>query len=196
MLNYTKVADGISKVLSPVVIAMIATIIFVIGSPIETGTLGPVLSIITGLFFLSIFPTALIVYFYKKGVVDLDVSNRKKRTPLYIVIIGGYVVASVIFYVTNCKIMFVLSMAYVCVTSVATLLNFFTKVSAHSAGVTGPLSALIYVFGISMVPLFILFVPLVIWARIKLDAHTPVQLIVGSLTAIIITLLTYYLLYP
>ena len=195
MLDSTKVADIISKALSPVVIAMIATIIFVIGSPIGTGDLNPVLSIVIGLFFLSIFPTVLIVYFYKKGVIDLDVSDRKKRTPLYIVIIGGYVVASAIFYVTDCKIMFVLSMAYVCVTSVVTSLNFFTKISAHSAGATGPLLSLVYVFGVSMIPLFILFVPLVIWARIKLDAHTHIQLIAGSLTAIIITFLTYYLLY-
>jgi len=191
MIYSTKVADIISKALSPVVIAMITTIIFVIGSPIGTGDLNPVLSIVIGLFFLSVFPTALIVYFYKKGVVDLDVSDKKKRAPLYIVIIGGYVVASTIFYVTDCKIMFVLSMAYVCVTSVVTLANFFTKVSAHSAGATGPLLSLIYVFGVVAIPLFVLFVPLVIWARIKLNAHTSPQLITGALIAMTVTFLVY-----
>ena len=196
MKNPTKIADVLSKLLSPVVIAALATIIFVLASPIGTGELNPFVAIFIGLFFLSIFPASLIIYLCKKGVVDLYVSDRKMRAPLYAVIIGGYIVASAIFFVTDCKIMFVITMAYICTTSVATIANLLTKVSAHSAGAAGPLSALIYVFGISALPLFVLFVPIVTWSRLKLDAHTSTQLIEGIAIALIITFLVYAMLYP
>jgi hypothetical protein len=152
------------------------------------------LSIILGIIFLCIFPIFIIIYFYKKGTVDLWVSKREIRTPFYIVAIIGYLIGLIIFFNLNYKIMFVLSMAYILVTTVVMIANLITKVSSHTAGIAGPITALTFVYGIIALPLFV-FVPIAMWARIKLKAHNYLQLILGTILSIIVTFFVYMIFY-
>jgi hypothetical protein len=190
-----KIAENISKILSPVVIAFIATLWFSIFSPLQSHDLLTITtSIILGIFFLSIFPAFAVVYNFKKGKIDLWVSDRKTRTPFYFVALTGYIIASIVFFMLDYKAMFVLSIAYIFVTAVIMLVNLFWKVSTHSGGVTGPVTALIHGFGIYAIPLTAL-IPIVIWARLKLKAHSLMQLIMGVVIAAFFTSIIYLLLY-
>jgi membrane-associated phospholipid phosphatase len=91
--------------------------------------------------------------------------------------------------------MFLLALGYTIATVVLLVVNRFWKVSVHAAGVTGPIFALVFVFGIMLFPLSLIIV-LVSWSRIKLKKHTLAQTIVGSIIPIAVGLVVYPLLYP
>jgi membrane-associated phospholipid phosphatase len=60
------------------------------------------------------------------------------------------------------------------------------KISVHASGIAGPSTALIYAFGVMAAPLLLLALP-VAWARVKLGAHTILQVALGVLLTILIT---------
>jgi membrane-associated phospholipid phosphatase len=60
------------------------------------------------------------------------------------------------------------------------------KISIHASGIAGPTTALIASLGIWASIFFVLLVP-VGWARIKLKAHTPTQLLAGALVTVPLT---------
>jgi membrane-associated phospholipid phosphatase len=131
-----------------------------------------------------------VLYFHRKKVVDLYVSKKETRTPFFLIAIAAYSLASIIFYATNTKILFPMALGYTFVTIILLFINKFWKVSVHSAGVTGPIFALIFVFGIIVLPLSLLIL-LVSWSRIKLQKHTFRQTLVGALIPIAVGLVLY-----
>ncbi|HTW55690.1 MAG TPA: hypothetical protein VMG36_04495 [Thermoplasmata archaeon] len=66
------------------------------------------------------------------------------------------------------------------------------KPSVHASGVTGPATWLALVFGPGALVFFALLVP-VAWARLKLRAHTPTELVAGAGLAVGLTALQYAL---
>jgi membrane-associated phospholipid phosphatase len=136
-----------------------------------------------------------VLYFYRKNVVDLDISKKEMRTPFFVIAAAFYSIAAVIFFVTNTTIIFLLALSYAFVTIILLLINRFWKVSVHSAGVTGPIFALIFVFGFMILPLSLMIV-LVSWSRIKLKKHTFTQTFVGSLIPIAVGLVLYPVFLP
>jgi len=180
----------LSYILSAPMIALYVTIIFCLLSPIGLGSVDIFSSILIGLIFLVLIPMGSIYYFNK----DFDVNRKEERTRLYLISIVSYLISSAIFWLLNSHVMFVISMAYVFVSSGISIMNIFWKVSAHSAGVAGPTTALIYVFGTNLIPLYILTL-LVFWIRLKIKAHNILQLAAGAIVAIFITSLVYTLLW-
>ena len=187
-------ADFVSKFVSPPTIAIVATVCFSLWSPIGLGLLPPPLSILLCFSLLAFCPFLPVLYFYRKKVVDLYVSKKETRTPFFLMAIALYSVAAIIFFVTNTGIMFLLALSYTFVTIILMLVNRFWKVSVHSAGVAGPVFALIFVFGVMFLPLSLLIV-LVSWSRIKLKKHTFMQTLAGSLIPIAVGLVVYPVLY-
>ena len=188
-------ANILSYLFSPTLFAFYVLIIFFLFPPLSSTDNNQLLVILLAILFLCIFPIIAIIYYFKQGRVDIWVSNQKQRTPFYIVAITGYILASIIFYLMQDTTLFVLSIAYLGVTTAVTLGNFITKVSSHSAGVAGPIAAIFYVYGIPGL-LLILLIPLVFWSRLKLNAHTLTQLSLGVIIGISVTLLVYILLFP
>jgi membrane-associated phospholipid phosphatase len=90
--------------------------------------------------------------------------------------------------------MLVIALAYLCVASTTFMITLVWKISAHTAGVAGPITALVFVFGPSVLPLHILSVVMV-WSRVKLGAHTLTQAVAGVLVAIAVTSCVYFLSY-
>ena len=189
------VADFISKFVSPPTITIVATIVISLWSPIGLGLLFPLLSILLCFLLLVFFPFLPVIYFYRKNVVDLYVSKRESRTPFFLIALTSYSFAAIIFFVTNTKIMFLLALGYAIVTLILLVVNLFWKVSIHCAGVTGPIFALIFVFGVHVLPLSLIIVA-VAWSRIKLKNHTFTQTLVGALIPIAVGLVEYTALYP
>lgn len=69
---------------------------------------------------------------------------------------------------------------------VLTIITFKWKISIHTSGITGPVTALVYVIGSTMMPLFLTLIP-VIWARLELKAHTKMQLTAGAILTSLLT---------
>jgi len=182
----------ISEILSPTMVAMYVTIIFSLYSQLSVFNI--LLCIFIGNLFLSLIPTVSIYYLSKTGYADTEFSKRERRAIVYLIGLLCFVIASLIFWLLNFHIMFLISMAYVFVTSAVFIINLFWKISAHSAGVAGPTTALVYVFGPTLIPLYVVTL-LVIWVRLKIKVHNLKQLIAGALIAIFITLLVYTILW-
>lgn len=189
-LDRQKILLAVSLLCSAPATAAILSILMAKFSPIGIGSLSSIQAAMLGIAFLSVVPTLTALYFYRKGVVDIEVSERKKRTPIYAVAIGSQILAAFVFYVLAAKIMYVLSIAYVAVTVAILLINTQWKVSAHTAGVTGPATALYMVFGPSALPAFLFLIP-VITLRLKLKAHSVWQLVGGAIVSAAITYAVY-----
>ena len=181
----------LSCILMPPMIALYAIVSFSLFSPIGLGSLNAFSSIAIGVVFLVLVPLGS-AYYFNRGNIDVD--KKEDRVIPYLVGIVSYLIASSIFWLLNAHIMFVISMAYVFVTSAISIINIFWKISAHTAGVAGPTTALIYVFGLNLIPLYALTL-LVIWIRLKLKAHNMLQLMTGAIVAIFITSLVYTILW-
>jgi membrane-associated phospholipid phosphatase len=106
----------------------------------------------------------------------------------------GYAMGIATFLVLNNKLMFVMALAYLCVGLAMCLITLGWKISAHTAGIAGPTTALVLVFGIWVAPLYSLSI-LMVWARVKLCAHTPNQAVAGLIVAITITGIVFLLFY-
>ncbi len=194
-MNTSKtIANILSYILSPTVFAFYVILIFLLFPPLHDPK-NILVSLLLAIIFLCIFPVVLILYFKQKGKVDIWVSNQNQRLPFYLVAIIGYIIGSIIFYVRDETTLFVLSVAYVGVTTAITISNIFSKISSHSAGVAGPLLAVTLVYGVLALPTFLLL-PLVFWSRLKLNAHSLTQLTLGAIIGMVVTFFVYILLYP
>ena len=190
-----ELAALVSKFFSPPIVAIMATVSFSLWSPIGLGLLHPSSSILICFSLFAFLPFLPVLYFYRKNVVDLDISKKEMRTPFFVIAATFYSIAAVIFFATNTTIMLLLASSYAFVTIILLLVNRFWKVSVHSAGVTGPIFALIFVFGFMALPLALMIV-LVSWSRIKLKKHTFTQTFAGSLIPIAVGLVLYPVFLP
>jgi membrane-associated phospholipid phosphatase len=182
----------VSTLLSPTFVATYVTVIFSIFS---VSTLsGILISLSLGFLFLGLIPTASIYYFSRKGYADIDYTEKEKRGKVYLVAFCSYLISASIFLFLKIHSMFLISVAYLCVVSAISFINMFWKISAHSAGVAGPITALVYVFGYHLLPLYLLTL-VVMWCRLKMGIHDLKQLIAGALIAIFITFIVYKILW-
>jgi hypothetical protein len=185
----------ISEFVSPPAFAILATAIFSFYSPLGLGVLNPVSSFLLGIVFFAFFPFLPVIFVSGSKNVYTHVSEKKARTSFFLMALTSYSIATVVFFATDTKIMFLPAFGYVCVTLVLMIIDVFWRISAHCAGVAGPITALFYVYGIVAIPLFLFLVPLS-WARVALKEHTVRQTIGGALIAATIALAEYALLYP
>jgi hypothetical protein len=193
--SHEYLAGLISIFISPPIVAFFMSVIFSFFSPLGLGLFLPLSSVFLGFLFFCFFPFLPVIYLSKKKAAQPLVSKRNTRTPFFLIALVSYSIAAVIFLVSRTMIMFLPAFGYVCVTLALLIIDVSWKISAHCAGVAGPITALFYVFGIVVVPFFLLLVPLA-WARIALGEHTFKQTLGGAAIAIAIALVEYTILYP
>lgn len=191
-----EVARLVSRLTPAPLINLYVGAMMIIASPIE---LGPHLDAWTAFFICVVImvaaPVTPIIISAYKGFTDLDVASRESRPRFFLFSLACYGSAFLIYHIAACYIMSSLAAAYFTVTASIMLVTFRTKVSVHGAGVGGPGTALIYVFGLMALPVILVWLA-VIWARPVLKQHTVPQTILGVVIGIAVTSLTYYLLYP
>nr|MDO8082636.1 hypothetical protein [Candidatus Freyarchaeota archaeon] len=191
-----RVASLVSKVLTPQFIAFSVVLILAFASPIGTGPLlNSLYCFLLGIIFIVVLPISPVLVAYALGRVDIWVSSRTRRTPFFILAIVTYFIGALIFFYGKSTAMYAISLSYAFVTLAVTLINLKWKISVHTAGVSGPSTALVCVFGIVALPV-VAMILLVIWARIKIKAHTTWQSVAGAIVATLITLIVYPLVYP
>jgi len=159
---------------------------------------GPILSPTTALAIILalmvILPIVPIVVNTRRGEIDLDVSDQQQRTKFFLFSAGCYGLAWSMFALLACHIFAVLAAAYLAVVTSLIVLNTWTKVSVHAAGVAGPSTALIYLYGPQVSALVLLW-GLVVWSRVKLRQHTVRQGVLGVIAGMLVTYAVYALLY-
>lgn len=188
-------AKLLSILITPFSAAAVISVVFSWFSPIGVGPMMSALSsALIGILTLCVVPFLPVAYSARTGRTDLDVSDVSKRAPLYVPGLVSYAGAAAAFWTLENKIMFVMALAYLCVGVATFLVTLVWKISAHTAGIAGPTTALVIVFGPWIWPLYAVSI-LMIWSRVRLRAHTLTQAMAGLLVAIAITSLVFAVFY-
>ncbi len=188
-------ARVISRLSSAPLVNLYVAIIMIFWSPIGLGpVLDPWSALSVCIILMVTLPIAPIIYSAIKGTTDLDVSTREMRSGFFGFSLVCYAAAFLTYTLAQCDIMSSLAAAYFTVTASVMVATFRTKVSVHGAGVGGPGTALIYVFGVVALPVVLVWIA-VIWARPILKQHSTSQTVTGIVIGIIVTALTYFLIY-
>lgn len=141
------------------------------------------------LIFLSIGPLLYIIIGVRLGkLTDMDVSRRSQRAgPFLFGIISvmiGWLVLTLLNGPRNLQTVLIIT---VCSGIVMLTITCWWKISIHASSLGGVATVLTALYGAVMLPMFVLLV-LVSWSRVVLGRHTVTQVIAGSLTGIVISL--------
>jgi membrane-associated phospholipid phosphatase len=176
-------------------IGLAVVIIFAFFSPIGTGLLLPWQSLLVGIVFIAIGPVLPLTTMVVLGRQTFDVKSLRDRPLLYLAAILVYAAGAAVAWFFQDRCMATIAIAYVTVTSAVALISLFWKVSAHTAGVAGPITALTWVYGPIIAP-FLLLAVVVGWARRRQGLHTVAQVTGGIITAMLVTAGTYWIFWP
>jgi membrane-associated phospholipid phosphatase len=182
-MNSARAASIISLVSNPAVVAAFAflTLLYAynIASPPFVGI---------SLTFGTFIPLLIIYLLSRRGLIsDFFVSEREERAKPFTGAIASYLVGSLALLLVGAPIIVTaLMLCYAGNTLVMMLITRVWKISVHASGIAGPTTALIISLGTWASVFFALLLP-VGWARMKLGAHTPTQMVAGALVTIVIT---------
>ena len=124
---------------------------------------------------------------HERRVTAYDVPERLQRT-------GPYLLSAAISLAGLVMLLFLgatfavwsLMWCYTVNTLLLAAINRYWKISAHLMGLTGPVTALVPLFG-SWVSTVLPLVALLGWARVRLRAHSGMQVVAGASAGIVLT---------
>ena len=139
-------------------------------------------------FFGCFLPLGMVVAMLKKGVItDFYATNRIERFIPFLATITSYVMGPVALIIVQAPPPLTALMAcYIVNGLVLLVITLRWKISIHASGIASPVTALVYLLGTRMLPLFMLFLP-VAWARLELKAHDKKQITAGALLSSALT---------
>ena len=138
--------------------------------------------------FGAILPLSSTYYLVRKGIIpDIYASDRASRTEPFLWAMASYLLGVTALLYLEAPFAVTALMACYFVNAITMLLITLSwKISIHAVGVTGPITALVFQLGTTMIPFFLLMLP-VAWARIELKAHNARQVIAGAVLSTILT---------
>lgn len=190
-----KVARFITFILHPMVLVSPAVFLIIIAS--GGGYYEAFIWTIVTLVF-TLFTAGYILLGVKKGFFsNFDVSKRKQRIYLFpFVIVTALIFLLVLFLFNGPKALLLALLYFVIALAILTVVNLRVKASIHVASLTAALVSASYLFGVLFYP-FLIFIPVMAWARIIEKRHTLKETIVGfimgTLLAIVGIVIVQYL---
>ncbi len=142
--------------------------------------------------FTSIAPMLFIFWLYATDrISDLDMSIRTERERVFIAFVIFYALGAIDLWLIHAPAIMTASMVGFATSSLVVLwITRYWKISTHALGITAPLVALTVLFRDRPAPFYVL-IPLVGWSRVYLRAHTVLQVVAGTLLAVVTTLLFF-----
>jgi len=141
-----------------------------------------------GIIFVTLAPIGLIFLMTRfRKISDPDLPDRRERFLPYISIVVLYIIGLIVFlYLQAPWQIIAITASYIAVTFAGAVISLFWKISMHLAGVSGPITALVFLVNPYFAFAYLLLLPIG-WARYALKKHTLLQIIIGSLLSIGIT---------
>ena len=183
-MNRIKLAEYVSAVMNAPLITLITFIPLVYrfgeGATVQ-------LLALTSLFGCFL-PLTLVVYMLKRGIIsDFYANDRMERFIPFMATILSYAMGTVALMAVRAPEQITALMACYLVNGVVLLLiTMKWKISIHASGIASPVTALVYLLGTRLLPLFLLFLP-VAWARVELKAHDKKQVTAGAVISSLLT---------
>jgi len=163
---------------------IIATPVFVALVLLESAT---ILSAILSVFFATIVPVIGITGFARSEGLDYDIPERRARARPFEIAILSYLAGFTTLVTIGAPVMLSgLMLAYLINTCAMFLITLVWKISVHAAGVTGPLSFLVFKLGLLWGFLYLLVIPVGL-IRIRLRQHTLLQVLAGAVLSAALT---------
>ena len=135
-------------------------------------------------------PLGYLFWLVHNGTIeDIYMPDRKTRTrPLTVLMLWLFVCLGLIRYWAAPPLVEVFVVATIVLVAILSVVTLFWKISFHGATITAAATATVMVAGSYALPVMLL-VPLVGWSRIRLERHTPRQVIYGSLVGALMGLI-------
>ena len=169
--------------------AAITLLLFGLRSDVPQRVLGWGVSVI----FLTIIPALSLLFYIPRRNEPWASTERRQRVMSFVFMAVSYPIGFIVVKIVHAPPIFeAIMLTYVIVVLALIGVNLFFKASGHAAGVAGPVTALIYFYGLIAAPLVAL-IPLTMWARVKARGHTLSQTVVGALLAAGVTMLVLFL---
>lgn|ERR1035437_874850 len=189
--NFTELfAKTVSLVLNPVVILIPLPFYLIYET---TGKIYPAIFwTLISFIFIFIFFIFIVIGIKLKYFSDFDISKRKQRPILYffaIFLVILYIIS--LYYFQAPKIIFIVAFALTVGLIVLQIVNNYLKASGHVATITAFVTSMIVIHKEPYYLLGYAFVILVGWSRIKLKRHTPLEVTVGGILGIILSIIVY-----
>jgi membrane-associated phospholipid phosphatase len=183
-LTSERIASIFSLVFNPAIVAAFAFLILLY----PENTQNSLLLIGICLAFGTLAPLALIYQLSERGLIsDFYVTEKEERAKPFAGAILSYLVGSLALLSLRAPTMVTgLMLCYAVNTLIMMLTTLRWKISVHASGIAGPTTTLMYGLGPWAAIFFALLLP-VGWARIKLKAHTPAQVLAGALLTVVAT---------
>lgn len=189
------VALGTSILFSPFIVPIV-TAIFVIQKHAETGK-----EVLHWLTVVAIFVTALpilaiVILFRFSKVSNIHLHTKEERLiPLCFTLISMIAGTIILYRIGANQSIIWVCQAFIVNSVVFSIITPMWKISFHTSVATGCIMVLILLVNMNLAWLFLLM-PLIAWARVYRERHTPLQTVAGTVLAIVNTLLYFILLPP
>lgn len=132
--------------------------------------------------FVSFVPLCSLFFYIPMHNEETKKTVHRQRVASFIFMMVSYPSGWLVLTLTNApRIFSAIAATYTFVTLGLIIFNLLLhyKASGHAAGVSGPVTSMIYIYGIFAAPLLLLL-PLVTWARLAAKGHNLWQTIVGA----------------
>lgn len=163
------------------------------------------------LVFFCLIPLFYVIGMIRRGETEsLEVRERTRRLKPFLVGMGSYLIGMIALGLTletAATLIVVLAALYPVNTGIILLINTRWKISVHMASLAGFIAALLFVAVtvwqalppdaeaaltlLTTAPLLLL-VPLLMWARVRVGAHTPGQVLAGAAFGLLMPLAELY----
>lgn len=145
---------------------------------------------VAGVVFYSVLPGLALLYLYLTGMIaDVYLPERRQRARLLPLGVVCYFAGVVVLWLVKAPALMLGAGCTFCgMALLVWQIDRYWKISIHAAGVSGGLCIVLAASGWSLWPLSF-SLPLVMWARLRLQAHTPAQVWAGAALGSVATVL-------
>jgi len=136
----------------------------------------------------------VVIYLVRSQKLEnIFINVREQRTKIYLLAsVCAGLGCVILYYLEAPKELIATFVAGFSAVVVFMCVNFFWKISLHTALITASVTVLIILYG-SIAAGAVVLVPLIGWARIELNHHSPAQAAAGALLAAAIVVVVFYL---
>ena len=187
------VALGTSVVFSPFIVPIVTAVIVIQKHAMTSQDVFLWLGIVT--LFVTVLPIlgiVLLVRFSKVGNLHLH-AKEERIIPLCFIVLSMIFGTIILYKIGAAQKIILACIAYIANSIVFSAITPLWKISFHTSVTTGCIMVLVFLVNTSFIWFFLL-IPLIAWARIYRDRHTFLQTAVGTLLAIINTILVFHFL--
>ena len=132
--------------------------------------------------FVCLIPLVSLFFYLPKRNEDRQTTLRRQRVASFVLMMVSYPLGwLVLSLIDSPRIFTAIAATYTFVTLGLIVFNLILryKASGHAAGVGGPVTSMIFIYGLIAAPLLLLL-PLVTWARLAAKGHNLWQTVVGA----------------